>query len=38
MLYATIDDVLIIAIIEKKGAAYQVFRHLMKNSDFLNIW
>lgn len=37
LIHTTIDDVLIIAIIEKRETVYKTFKHLMENSDFLNI-
>ena len=37
LIHTTIDDVLIVDIIEKREAVYQTFEHLIKNSDFLNI-
>ena len=37
LIHTTIDDVLIIAIIEKRETVYETFKHLIKNSDFLNI-
>ncbi len=37
LIHTTIDGVLIIAIIEKRETVYKTFKHLMENSDFLNI-
>ena len=37
LIHTTIDDVLIIAIIEKRETVYKTFKRLIKNSDFLNI-
>lgn len=37
LIHTTIDGVLIIAIIEKRETVYTTFKHLIENSDFLNI-
>mgnify|MGYP003983662785 FL=1 len=37
LIHTTIDNILIIAIIEKRETVYKTFQHLMKSSDFLNI-
>jgi mRNA-degrading endonuclease RelE of RelBE toxin-antitoxin system len=37
LIHTTIDGVLIVAIIEKRETVYKTFKHLIENSDFLNI-
>ena len=37
LIHTTIDDELIIAIIEKRETVYKTFQHLLKNSRFLDI-
>ena len=37
LIHTTIDGVLIVAIIEKRETVYKTFKHLIKNSGFLNI-
>lgn len=37
LIHTTIEGVLIVAIIEKRETVYKTFKHLMENSDFLNI-
>jgi len=36
IIHTTINNVLIITIIEKRETIYKTFKHLIKNSDFLN--
>ncbi|NYT26980.1 type II toxin-antitoxin system RelE/ParE family toxin [Candidatus Thiodubiliella endoseptemdiera] len=37
LIHTTIDGILIVAIIEKRETVYKTFKHLVKNSDFLNL-
>ena len=37
LIHTTIDGVLIIAIIEKRETVYKTFKHLIEDSDFLNL-
>lgn len=37
LIYTFQEDIIIIAIIEKRESVYQTFAHLVKKSDFLNI-
>lgn len=37
LIYTLQDELLLIAIIEKRATVYQTFEHLFKHSDFLNL-